>query len=202
MAVHRKSESGPGSAPHQRADARRNVEAILQAATTCLAADPDASINEIAAAAGVGRMTLYGHFRTRSDLVAHVLARAVASADDTLGELPASDDPLADLDRLIEASWQIVSEQRNILRAAQRELSSDDLRGTHDRVMRRLDTLITRGRRSGAFRSDVPKRWLTTAAYTLMHAAADEVTARRLSPQQAQQSLLITINAAFRRPED
>jgi AcrR family transcriptional regulator len=198
MAVQRKPESGL----RQRADARRNVEAILDAAKTCLAADPEASLNEIATAAGVGRMTLYGHFRTRSDLVAQVLARAVASADDVLGQLPTSGDPLADLGRLIEASWQIVSQQRDILRAAQHELSSDDLRGTHDRVMRRLDALITRGRRSGAFRSDVPKRWLTTAAYSLMHAAADEVTAGRLSPQQAQQSLLITINAAFRRPED
>lgn len=194
MATQRILEQGP----RRRADARRNVESILDAATACLAADPDASLNQIAAAAGVGRMTLYGHFRTRADLVADVLARAVARADDTLGELPTSDDPLTDLSRLIEASWLIVNQQSNILRAAQRELSSDDLRGTHDRVMRRLDALVTRGRRSGAFRTDVPKRWLTAAAYSLMHGAADEVSAGRLTAQQAQRSLLITINATFR----
>ena len=187
--------------PRLRADARRNVEAILDAATECLAADPDASVNQIAAAAGVGRMTLYGHFRTRADLVRHVVARAVEHAEETLSRLPESGDPLDDLTHVIEASWSTVSRQRNILRAAQRELSGEQLRGSHDRVMRRLDALIARGRRSGAFRTDVPKRWLTAVAYSLMHAAADEVSAGRLTPRQAEASLVATITAAFRNPE-
>jgi TetR/AcrR family transcriptional repressor of mexCD-oprJ operon len=42
----------------RRADARKNIAAILEAATACLAKDPDVSINEIAKAAGVGRVTL------------------------------------------------------------------------------------------------------------------------------------------------
>ena len=42
----------------QRADARRNIAAILDAATDCLARDPEMSIAGIAAAAGVGRITL------------------------------------------------------------------------------------------------------------------------------------------------
>ena len=61
----------------QRADARRNIAAILDAATECLAHDPEMSIADIAAAAGVGRITLYGHFRTRADLVDAVLVRTV-----------------------------------------------------------------------------------------------------------------------------
>ena len=48
-----------GSAPKaQRADARRNVAAILDAATDCLARDPETSISDIAAAedAAAGRV--------------------------------------------------------------------------------------------------------------------------------------------------
>lgn len=188
------------AARRQRADARRSVAAILDAGLACLAADPDASINEIAAAAGVGRMTLYGHFKTRADLVQAVLARAVADADQLLERTDTTGDPVQAVERLARASWRIVSQQRNILTAAQRELPPGRIRTTHDRVMRRVETLLDRGRRNGAFRTDVPKRWLVTIAYTLMHAAAEEVSAGRLRPQDAERLLVLTIHAALQPP--
>ncbi|MDP3890630.1 MAG: TetR family transcriptional regulator, partial [Nocardioides sp.] len=67
-----KQPSGP-----KRSDARRNIEAILEAATVCLARSPEANITTIAQAAGVGRVTLYGHFESRSALIAAVAARAL-----------------------------------------------------------------------------------------------------------------------------
>ncbi|WP_353507159.1 TetR family transcriptional regulator [Gordonia sp. ABSL11-1] len=60
-----RSDHGAATRP-KRADALHNVEAILDAATRRLAVDPDASVNEIAEEAGVGRITLYGHFDLRS----------------------------------------------------------------------------------------------------------------------------------------
>ena len=54
----------------KRADAQRNIAAILAAAGDCLGRDPGASTSEIAKAAGVGRVTLYGHFPSRAELVA------------------------------------------------------------------------------------------------------------------------------------
>ena len=44
-----------------RADAKANRDRILEVATAALAADPDASLNAIAKAAGVGAGTLYRH---------------------------------------------------------------------------------------------------------------------------------------------
>src|ERR1700731_535694 len=65
-------EGQPGAVPgaarerDRRADARRNIASILDAAQDCLSRDPTASIADIAQAAGVGRVTLYGHFGTRA----------------------------------------------------------------------------------------------------------------------------------------
>ena len=84
----------------QRADARRNVAAILDAATECLARDPDTSIAGIAAAAGVGRITLYGHFKTRADLVDAVLVRTVRQCDAILDATDTPGDPADALARL------------------------------------------------------------------------------------------------------
>jgi len=52
-----------------RADAQLNRERILSAAREAFAANPDASLNSIAKAAGVGAGTLYRHFPTREALV-------------------------------------------------------------------------------------------------------------------------------------
>ncbi|MFT3700038.1 MAG: TetR/AcrR family transcriptional regulator [Kofleriaceae bacterium] len=52
-----------------RADARANRERILDAGRLALEADPHASLNSIAKAAGIGPGTLYRHFPDRESLV-------------------------------------------------------------------------------------------------------------------------------------
>src|SRR5215470_955311 len=85
----------------QRADAQRNIAAILDAATECLAREPEMSIAGIAAAAGVGRITLYGHFKTRAELVDAVLVRTVQRADAILDATDTTGDPGEALARLV-----------------------------------------------------------------------------------------------------
>jgi len=55
-----------------RADARANRDRILEAAREAFTANPDASLNSIAKAAGVGAGTLYRHFPSREALLAGV----------------------------------------------------------------------------------------------------------------------------------
>jgi TetR/AcrR family transcriptional regulator, mexCD-oprJ operon repressor len=186
----------------QRADARRNVAAILDAATDCLARDPEMSIADIAAAAGVGRITLYGHFKTRADLVDAVLARTIEHADAVLDATDTGGDPADALARLVTASWQIVHQFRNILLAAQRELPAERIRSVHDPILRRMQALIGRGQRAGTFRTDLPKQWLITTAFSLMHAAAQDTAAGRINPGDAAGLITATLLAAFTPPGD
>ncbi len=197
----RKSE-GAAAPPARttRADARRNIAAILDAAEDCLVANPDATVAEIASRAGVGRVTLYGHFPARADLVDAVLRRVTEQADGVLDSVDTGGDPAAALARLAAASWQIVHRFRAILAAAERELPPDAIRARHDRHLARLTALIERGRDEHEFRTDMPVEWLVTVAYTLMHAAAAETSAGRLSAADAEHAIVATLLSAYAPP--
>jgi AcrR family transcriptional regulator len=192
------ADSARGRRP--RADARRNVEAILDAAEAGLGRDPECTVAEIARTAGVGRVTLYGHFATRADLVDAVFQRVTVRANDALDAVDTSGDPMAALTDLIAASWQVVHAYRAVLAAAERELPAERIRGHHDRHLERLTALIARGRKQRAFRTDLPQEWLVTTCYTLMHAAAAEVLAERLNHEAAQQALTATLLSAYAPP--
>ena len=76
-----------------RADARRNLDAVVEAARTVFAEQGvGAPVRAIAAEAGVGIGTLYRHFPQRSDLVTAVFTQAVdacaADAPRFAAELP------------------------------------------------------------------------------------------------------------------
>jgi AcrR family transcriptional regulator len=82
------------ASPHQpRADAARNREALLAAATRVFASsETEPSMRSIARAAGVGVATLYRHFPTREALVDAVyqdqVKRLTAGANELLGAHP------------------------------------------------------------------------------------------------------------------
>jgi AcrR family transcriptional regulator len=90
------------ASPRKRADARRNEQALLDAAATVfVTSGVDAPVRDIATAAGVGMGTIYRHFPTRADLVVAVYRHQVeACADAGPALLASSDTPFAAL-----ASW-------------------------------------------------------------------------------------------------
>ncbi|MGA5757905.1 TetR/AcrR family transcriptional regulator [Nonomuraea bangladeshensis] len=76
---------GETTARSLRADAERSVRAILEAAERVLAEDPAASMEQVAAAAGVARTTIHRRFANRQALVealASSAARQLAQAVD------------------------------------------------------------------------------------------------------------------------
>lgn len=126
--------SREGRPSNQRADAQRNRGAILMATPIALRKNPDASIADIAAEAGVGRMTLYGHFKTRAELIEAAAVESLKRGDDVLSEVPLDDDPAEALGRLVESSWTLVDQARGLLAAAQKELPAARIRELHETV--------------------------------------------------------------------
>lgn len=74
------------------------------------------------------------------------------------------------------------------------------IRDRHGSHLRRIDALIERGRRSGAFRDDMPRPWQVATCYSLMHTAADECATGRLGPETAGSVVADTVLAALTPP--
>lgn len=184
---------------HRRAAAERSIEAILDAAERLLADGSEASISAVAAAAGVSRVTLYAHFPTRPALLEAVAQRVIGRTVDAItASEPTTGDPADALERIIGAAWEKLDRSLLLVASGRAELSAETLRRVHEQIDAPLLALIRRGRRSGAFRKDLPASWLLATYYALMHAAVEEVTAGRLARGQALSSLRTTIGAAFR----
>lgn len=101
-----------------RADAQRNVEALLAAAKEAFAADGvDVHVRAVAARAGVGTATLYRHFPRRSDLIAAVFRREVDACADEAPRLAAAHGPDEALERWLRRYTDFVATKRGLAAA-------------------------------------------------------------------------------------
>jgi AcrR family transcriptional regulator len=189
----------PTSTPKRRADAERNIETILRSTHELMARGTLPSMSEVAAAAGIGRVTLYSHFPSREALLAEVLRRGIAHTDEVLTELALDQSPPAEaLERLVRESWPILDRHRRVRGIALAEIGPEALRRQHDAAFQHVGRLIERGRASGDFRTDQPTDWLVATFYAILHAAADEVDAGRLASADAPALLVSTLLSALR----
>jgi AcrR family transcriptional regulator len=98
-----------------RADAQRNVEALLAAAKEEFAGNGvDVNVRAIAARAGVGTATLYRHFPLRSDLIAAVFRREIDDCAAAAATLARSDDPGAALDSWVQRYTAFVATKHGL----------------------------------------------------------------------------------------
>ena len=135
-----------------RADAQRNLERVLDAATETFAASgPDASIDEIARRAGVGHATVFRRFPTKEALMNAVVERRVDElrgfADDAL----ASDDPGA---AFFDFVWK-VSELQATSRGLSQCFAQCAAAAGKVEIEAKAAKIVARAQKAGAVRPDV-----------------------------------------------
>jgi AcrR family transcriptional regulator len=160
------------SSRRQRADARRNVEALLEAAKAVFATSGvDAPAKEITDRAGVGVGTLYRHFPQRSDLVLAVLEREIDACADAGSALGATDPPWAALAKWIQRYTELVATKTGLASALQSGDAAHQALRTYvyQRMVPVLDTMIEAATAAGEIRTDVDAMDLLHAVGLLCH---------------------------------
>lgn len=163
-----------------RRDAAANREAIIAAAASALNEDIDASLETIAARAGLSRRAIYGHFATRDDLLIDVFTRGAA-------RLAALLDPVSHPDARVEIAlfgatlWAEVEHVRVSAALAVRGPHRQLVGAALDPARERLRATVERGMAAGQLRTDLDLDTVTRLVENAAVAVLDEATRAKLS---------------------
>ncbi|WBB64264.1 helix-turn-helix domain containing protein [Streptomyces sp. WMMC500] len=189
----------PASAKPLRADTERTVRAILEAAERVLSANPAATMEQIAEAAGVARTTVHRRFASRDALITALAAWATRRFQEAVEAARPETAPPA------VALYQVTA---NVLRVkigwgfAMGAIATDDpeVARVHAEVLAGCERLFARARDAGLLRPDTDLGWARRVYYALIHEAAAEAPATDAAVDALATRLVDTLLRGFGGP--
>ncbi|MFF7641440.1 TetR family transcriptional regulator [Streptomyces canus] len=178
-----------------RADANRRR--ILDTALAELLRDPDASMDQIARAAGVVRRTVYGHFPGREALIGTLLDGAVEAVAAAHAAGRAGSEDLAQaLAGSVLSVWKVADRYRILVALAQRSVTVQGIRERLAPVRHACAELLQRGLDEGVFVSPLPAPALAYVHEQMMFAVMEAVNDGLLDAQEAGRATAVTVLTA------
>lgn len=153
-----------------RADAERSVRAILEAAERVLAEDPSASMEQIAEAAGLTRITVHRRFASRQALIEALATSAKQQLIDAVeAARPDTAPALVALHRVTANVLQVKNTWRFTL--SQATVRATSVADFWDDIDNRTLELLARGQREGLLAPAADLVWTRQVYYSLLNAA-------------------------------
>lgn len=181
----------------ERADARRNKEALLDAAAAVfVTSGVEAPVRDIAARAGVGTATIYRHFPTRADLVIAVYRHQVeACAEAGPALLASAPTPYAALEGWLDLFVDFLVTKHGLAAALQN--GNADFEALHayflDRLLPVCTRLLDAATASGEIHSDLN-------AYPLMRGIGNLCIGAENDPRYDARRLVALLVVGLRQP--
>lgn len=168
-----------------RADARRNIETVIEAARAAFATSGvEVPMREIAEKAGVGVGTIYRHFPQRADLIAAVFRHEVDACADAAQRLAEELEPGEALDRWMQRYVDFIVAKRGLAAALHSGASAFEALPAYfdKRLEPALQTLLDTAIKAGEIRAEIQPHDLLRAVASLCMPSSDgdPAHARRL----------------------
>ncbi|MFJ6615931.1 TetR/AcrR family transcriptional regulator [Streptomyces sp. NPDC091289] len=182
-----------------RAEANRRH--ILEVALTELLRTPEASMNQIALAAGLSRRTMYGHFPNREALVEAIIGEAIAAVEQahSAGREGVTE-PAEALARSLLAVWEVVDRYRLLLSLAQQSLTMKGIRDRLGAVHKAGTQLIQRALEDGSFSSPLPAEGLRYVLEGVLFSVMEATNNGQVRPEEAGRATTVTLLCAAGMP--
>jgi AcrR family transcriptional regulator len=179
-----------------RRDAVDNREALLAAARVVFANNPDASLDAVAAEAGLSRRSVYGHFANRDDLQRELVTTGARRVTHAL-ESVTHPDPVIRLALIGAGLWREVASVRVMalfaVRGVHRQHSAAGLAPLRKRVSDAVGEAVA----SGRARADIPVDRLGRLVEDAALAVLEESTRSELSTAEGRRLVMLNIFAAL-----
>ena len=166
---------------------------ILEAAGTALLRSPNATVDQIATEARVGRATVFRHFESRAGLLKALANRAIAETDGVTRQAVARARTATDALRLVTRAVVGAGESFRFLDSAADLYDEPEIVEAYRRQMSELADLVGAAKREGSIRPDVPTAWVVASIDGLIWAACRAVGDGELGVVQAQDLVWETI---------
>jgi AcrR family transcriptional regulator len=137
-----------------RADAVRNLDAVLQTGAKLLADDPGASVAAIATAAGVDRRTVYRRFPNRDALLCAVFQAKLDAFGDVIERSRLTEAPVGvALHRFVEGAVEVV---RRFPVGHEQMGCNEGAYARHLEQREKVEAFLARAAAEGLIRADLP----------------------------------------------
>lgn len=174
-----------------RADAQRNLDALLQSAKMVfLTSGVDAPVREIAEKAGVGLGTLYRHFPQRADLIAAVFRNEIDACADAAPILAAEHEPFEALASWMQRYAEFVATKRGLAPALHSGNAAFEPFRTYfaQRLRPAFRALVASAAAAGKIRTDIDADDLLDAVGNLCMSAYGD------RPEQARRMVALLVD--------
>jgi AcrR family transcriptional regulator len=175
-------------------------QAVMETALTFAMLRPTASLDEIAAAAGVGRATLFRHFPNRTALLREAGRQVLDDVDARLASTIPPPGSRTETRRALRALIVVLIDGGLPLHAvfSAPGLADDPaLRAASKRLDRHIAPLLAAAAATGLLRRDLDAAWLDAAFDGLLFAAWTAIREGRLALEDAPDHLLTTLLHGF-----
>jgi TetR/AcrR family transcriptional repressor of mexCD-oprJ operon len=150
----------PHAAPRQALQERVAAAILDAAARVLLARGEQASMTDVATAAGVARATVYRYFPNRQSLLDELARAAVREAGERLSSARIDEVPVREA---VTRAVRALVDVGDLFVVLARERLRPEGEQFERRVAGPLRALVERGQANGDIRADVPSAWLTDA---------------------------------------
>lgn len=158
---------------------------VLESATAVLAKDRGASMQVIAAAAGISRATLLRLFPTRQVLLRAMADKILDDCDRVLDQAEADTAPMERVLAAVVAEYTPFAQLWNFVYVEPDVLGVPEASERASAVFNRTVSLVERGQNSGLLRTDMPATWLASTFCGLAETAWELTIEGHMGTRQA-----------------